>query len=102
MTLQDRIKKVRKDNGLNQLEFGKRIGLSESAICNYENGRREVSEQSLVSICREFTVNYDWLKNEDGPEKPDEDSSGARTVLDLYILGILNATIMLITPPIKQ
>lgn len=73
MTLQDRIKKVRKDNGLNQLEFGKRIGLSESAICNYENGRREVSEQSLVSICREFTVNYDWLKNEEGSEKPDEE-----------------------------
>lgn len=73
MTLQDRIKKVRKDNGLNQADFGKRLGLSESAICNYENGRREVSEQSLVSICREFNINYDWLKNEEGTEKPDEE-----------------------------
>ncbi len=73
MTLQDRIKKVRKDNGLNQLEFGKRIGLSESAICNYENGRREASEQSIKSICREFNINYEWLKNEEGPEKPDEE-----------------------------
>lgn len=73
MTLQDRIKKVRKDNGLNQADFGKRIGLSESAICNYENGRREVSEQSIVSICREFNINYDWLKNEEGAEKLDEE-----------------------------
>ena len=73
MAIQDRIKKVRKDNGLNQLDFGKRLGLSESAISNYENGRREISEQSIVSICREFNINYEWLKNGIGSEKPDEE-----------------------------
>lgn len=63
MTINERIKKIRKSKGLNQADFGKKIGLSESAICNYENGRRDVSELTIKSICREYRINYDWLKN---------------------------------------
>ena len=95
MTIQDRIKKVRKDSGLNQLDFGKRIGLSESAICNYENGRREVSEQSVKSICREFTINYNWLKNGIGAEKPNEELNVLlSTVQKTYNLSDIDLTII--------
>lgn len=95
MSIQDRIKKVRKDNGLNQLDFGKRIGLSESAICNYENGRREVSEQSIKSICREFRVNYEWLKDGVGSEKPDEEIDALiSTFQKTYNLGDLDIRII--------
>ncbi len=95
MTLPDRIKKIRKDNNLNQLEFGKRIGLSESAICNYESGRRDVSKQSLLSICREFKVNADWLIEEKGnPYLSDEIDSLLLTVKDTYNLDSLDLAIV--------
>lgn len=95
MTIQDRIKKVRKDNGLNQAKFGERLGLSESAICNYENGRREVSEQSLISICREFNTNYEWLKNGIEPEKPEEEMNVLiATLKKTYSLSDLDVKII--------
>lgn len=61
MEIKDRIKLIRKKLKLNQLEFGKRIGVTESAICNFENARRNPSEQTLKSICREYNVDYFWL-----------------------------------------
>ena len=95
MTIQDRIKKIRKDSGYNQADFGKRLGLSESAICNYESGRRSISEQTIKSICREFHVNYAWLKDGEGPEK---DSSGTdivlKTLKETYHLDELDTQIV--------
>lgn len=95
MTIFERIKKIRKDNNLNQLEFGKLIGLSESAICNYENGKREISEQSIVSICREFKVNREWLEFEKGNQYMTEEiNSLLSSVKDTYNLDSLDMAII--------
>lgn len=95
MTISERIKKIRKDNNLSQLEFGKLIGLSESAICNYENGKREVSEQSVLSICREFKVNRDWLESEKGNQYMTEEiNSLLASVKDTYNLDSLDMAIV--------
>ena len=59
--MNNRIKELRKKLNLKQATFGERIGISESAVCAFENGRRTPSEQSIKSICREFNVNYAWL-----------------------------------------
>lgn len=75
MSISERIKKIRKSKGLNQAEFGKKLGLSESAICNYESGRRAVSEITIKSICREYNINYNWLK--EGIEPMDYDADNA-------------------------
>ena len=57
-----RIYAIRKDQNLNQEEFGKRIGVSRSAVCNYENGTRPVGEQIILAVCREFGVNETWMR----------------------------------------
>ena len=59
--MNERIKQLRKHLGLNQENFGLKIGLTRSAICNYENGSRTLTEQTIMSICREFNVNRTWL-----------------------------------------
>ena len=41
LEINHRIFDLRKEVGLNQFEFGKRIGVTRSAICNYENGSRQ-------------------------------------------------------------
>lgn len=57
-----RIKKIRDDNDLSQDEFGKKIGSARNTIANYENGNRTPSNAVILSICREFNVNKEWLE----------------------------------------
>ena len=61
-----RIKKVRNTVGLTQTEFGKKIGSARNTIANYENGNRNPSNSVIISICREFNVNEDWLRTGNG------------------------------------
>lgn len=64
--LNTRIKQVREDFELTQEEFGKRIGSARNTIANYENGNRTPGRSIILSICREFGVNEDWLVNGTG------------------------------------
>ena len=59
--MKERIKELRKALRLSQEEFGAKIGVTGSSVCNYENGSRTIMEQIIVSICREFNVNRAWL-----------------------------------------
>ena len=56
-----RIKLIRKTLGISQRDFGKKIGISDTAVSKLESGERNPSEQTLKSICREFNVDYFWL-----------------------------------------
>ncbi len=60
--LAGRLYAIRKDKKLNQEEFGKRIGVTRSAICNYEGGTRPIGEQVILAVCREFSVNDLWMR----------------------------------------
>lgn len=66
MEIGRRIFDLRKHLGLNQADFGKRIGVTRSAVCNYENGSRSVGEQVVLAICREFNVSEAWLRTGSG------------------------------------
>ena len=65
MTLGERIKKVRKTLDLTQHEFSDRIGMKRNSIAQVEMGRN-TSEQTIISICREFNVNETWLRTGEG------------------------------------
>lgn len=56
-----RIKELRKTLKLTQTAFAEKIGLTGAAITRIEKGERNPSEQTILSICREFRVNYFWL-----------------------------------------
>lgn len=60
--MQNRIKELRKSLGLNQTEFGDKIGVTTSAISGYELGTRAPSDAIIKSICREYGVNETWLR----------------------------------------
>ena len=57
----DRIKEIRKDKNLNQLEFGKRIGVSRDVISNIELRRVIPKDLLLSAICKEYSVDPEWL-----------------------------------------
>ena len=54
----DRIKELRKMLGLSQDAFGKKLGVTGTAVSRIEKGERALTEQMALSICREFRVNY--------------------------------------------
>ena len=61
--MQNRIKELRKSLGLNQTEFGAKIGVATSAISGYELGTISPSNAIIKSICREYGVNETWLRS---------------------------------------
>ena len=66
MTVGERIKFLRKEIGLNQEQFGKKINVKQSTVGSWESGIRSVLDRPINDICRVFGVNYSWLKNGDG------------------------------------
>ena len=61
-----RIKFLRKNSGLTQEKFAERIGLKQNSIALIESGKRNISDQAILSICREFGVNEHWLRTGEG------------------------------------
>ena len=64
--MNERVKELRAALGLSAEKFGSKIGVTRSAISKMELGVCKVSEQSIISICREFNVNEEWLRNGTG------------------------------------
>lgn len=85
MTQGERVKAVRKSKEMTMEEFGKRLGVTRTAISNIEKGYRGLTEQMLKSICREFSVDEEWLRTGDGdmPQKLSDEEEVAALVSDL-------------------
>ena len=62
----ERIKKVRNDLGMTQEKFGEKIGMKKNSISQIESGKNSLTEQMFKSICREFNVNPEWLREGTG------------------------------------
>ena len=64
--MNQRIKQLRRSLNLTQQDFAERIGLKQNSIALIESGKRNISNQAVLSICREFNVNETWLRTGDG------------------------------------
>ncbi len=64
--MNERIKKLRRTLDLTQQEFADKIGIKRNSLANYETGRNTPIDAIVVSICREFNVNEEWLRNGTG------------------------------------
>ena len=64
--IQNRIKSLRLTVGLNQTEFGSRLGVKQTTVAGWETGSRTISDQVVLSICREFNVDENWLRTGEG------------------------------------
>ena len=73
--MQTRITSIRRYFGLSMEAFGSRIGLTKSMVSRMESGNNQPTERTLISICREFNVNEEWLRTGAGemllPESTD-------------------------------
>ena len=64
--MNERIKQLRKALGYTQQEFAERIGVKRNTIAQYEIGRNEPIDSVVNLICKEYSVNPDWLRDGTG------------------------------------
>ena len=79
----ERIRKLRKSLGLTLEKFGGRLGVGKTAINKLEKGENNVTDQMFKSICREFNVNEEWLRNGTGEMFAVPEDETAAIVSDL-------------------
>lgn len=76
MTQGERVREVRKTQGLTLEKFGERLGVGKGAISAIENNNRNLTDQMAKAICREFGVSESWLRTGEGemiePTTPSE------------------------------
>lgn len=101
MTVNDRIKEIRKSEKLTLEKFGERIGVTKTAISKIELGNRNVTDQMIKSICREFGYREEWLRDGIEPKQPLklEEDELAEYIEDL--LSTENSTYTLIKSILK-
>ena len=75
MTIGQRIREIRKHYGLNQTDFGERIGLKQTAIGLYENDQRGVADRTILLICEKYSVREEWLRDGTEPMFIESDST---------------------------
>lgn len=57
-----RLHYLRKSLKLSQEDFGKRLGVTGASISRLEKGERNITEQMILSICREYNVREEWIR----------------------------------------
>ena len=64
--MNERLKLIRRELSLSQEAFGKKLGVTGAGISKIESGDRNLTEQMILAICREFNVREEWLRNDNG------------------------------------
>lgn len=89
-----RIKKLRKALDLTQQVFAEKIGLKQNSIALIESGKRNISDQAVLSICREFNVNEEWLRTGSGEMFKAAPGSALDALAEEY--GLSNAAYVMV------
>jgi len=61
MFFNERLKTLRKNNNISQLELSKQIGVSRRMVQIYESAEKEPTMSKLISIADCFNVSIDYL-----------------------------------------
>lgn len=78
--MNERLKELRKEHLHLTLEkFAYPLGVNKSAISRLESGINNLTDQMILSICRTYNVNEEWLRTGNGPvfqDLPEDDEFG--------------------------
>ena len=66
MSQGQRVKELRKELNLTLEKFGKPLGVGKTAISKIENGENSLTDQMIISICREYNASEEWLRTGEG------------------------------------
>jgi|SRR6056297_244932 len=85
----NRIKKIRKEHDLSQIELADMLSISQASIGHYENGNRKPPIKILIMLSKIGNVSLDWLikgtKNTTHPTYPKLNTTGVNESNPEYI-----------------
>lgn len=75
MSINQRIRELRKTLGLNQSDFGEKISSKKSAVSWMEQEGNTVTDQNIRLVCAAFNINEEWLRDGTGEmyQQPETD-----------------------------
>lgn len=100
--MKERLKKIRKTLDITQQEFADRIGIKRNSYANYEIGRNIPIDAIILSICREFNVNEDWLRTGAGGDENMFVKLSEDEELAMYTQMLLDSTDDVVADMIKE
>ncbi len=59
--LAERLKELRTDQGLSYMQLSKKVGISHSQLCRWENAQCDITSDNLIVLCNYFKVSADYL-----------------------------------------
>jgi len=59
----NRITELRNEKGLTQEQLAEKLDVSRAALSSWENGKKEISLESLLKLCKFFDVDAEYLVN---------------------------------------
>lgn len=71
MAFAERLKELRKQAHLTQVELAKRLGIGQSSYADWERGKKKPTQENLVKIAQVLNVSIDYLVG-NSEEKSDE------------------------------
>lgn len=92
--MKERLNLLRNYLNLSQEDFGLKIGVTKASISRLENGTNNFTERTILSICREFNVNEDWLRYGKGEMFKPESLDELETLADKYDLTDLEKALL--------
>lgn len=84
----ERIKELRMSLGINQVQFGRKIGVTKQCISNWESGYIQPSIDMLRRIAETFSVSTDYLLGLN--DKPTLDVEGLTSEQILHLRAIID------------
>ena len=75
MGIEERIKMLRLELGLNQTDFAQKTNISRSMVAAIELGTREVKDIHIAQICSAFNVSETWLRTGEGSMYNENDAT---------------------------
>ena len=64
--MNERIKLLIETLNIKKSDFAKRLNLSQPFVSELCSGSKNPSDRTIMDICREFNVSYDWLTTGEG------------------------------------
>ena len=83
-TVNQRIKKLRKELKLTQNEFSSVITISSGQLACIETEKRIVNDRTIKLICDSFKVNGEWLRTGKGDTYTEDKDNRYNKVIALY------------------
>ena len=61
MEFKDRLKELRIDRGLSQMQLAKALNLSQSAVAKWELGKTEPTASAIIAVAKYFNETTDFI-----------------------------------------